>query len=411
MVRCVNIDWLEVHCREPQNEPRNIQYYTEHGYYVEDRGYGTRVYKEMFTVTEYGAPFIEIRRNPASQGATGIHDANECHLRLVNRACYYNNAALLMDEFLQKNGYTDIRIKRVDVCLDFSVFDTGDKPEAFVRRYFEHKYAKINQSNIRGFGKDAWHGQVWNSVSWGSPTSQIYTKLYNKSLELYNVRAGIYKKPYILFCWYQAGLIDDFHNCTLNGQPVDVWRVEFTIQSPQANWMAIELDGKAFKYQSLPNRLETYGSRASMFMIWASLAKHYFRFKYFEPDKRKDRCKDKQLFIFNEVEQFFKIYNDKYQLREKVTETDQWDELVKLLNKYNKSHLSFETNKACNTIIDDIEYQRNRQFMVCPWSSEELQEFEHWLDDEAFRLEQNQTENMKKVKAGLKIKDRTFNDY
>ena len=68
-------------------------------------------YKEMFTVTEYGAPFIEIRRNPASQGATGIHDANECHLRLVNRACYYNNAALLMDE-LQKNGYTDIRIKR-----------------------------------------------------------------------------------------------------------------------------------------------------------------------------------------------------------------------------------------------------------------------------------------------------------
>ena len=49
--------------------------------------------------------------------------------------------------------------------------------------------------------------------------------------------------------------------------------------------------------------------------------------------------------------------------------------------------------------------------MVCPWSSEELQEFEHWLDDEAFRLEQNQTEDMKKVKAGLKIKKRTFDDY
>ena len=91
--RCVNLDWLEVHAREPINEPHDAEYFRQIGWFVREREYGTRVYREMFTLeSEDGHDLIEVRRNPASQGISGIHDANECHIRLVNRVCYYDNA-------------------------------------------------------------------------------------------------------------------------------------------------------------------------------------------------------------------------------------------------------------------------------------------------------------------------------
>ena len=165
-IRCVNLDWLEVHCREPITLKLDADYFRTNGVWVEERGYGTRIYREMFTILGTdGQPYCEVRRNPASQGLHGIHDPNECHLRLVNRSCYFDNAASSFKEFLERWGYYDIRISRVDVCLDFAVFDKGDDPAAFVRRYFRHKYAKINQGNISSHGKDGWDGQEWNSLA------------------------------------------------------------------------------------------------------------------------------------------------------------------------------------------------------------------------------------------------------
>ena len=146
VTRCVNLDWLEVHAREPVNQPRDATYYMEKGFIVHVRDYGTRVYRQMFVLEgNDGENLLEIRRDPASQGLNGIHDPNECHIRLCNRTCYFDNAAEAFSQFLSEHGYTDIRISRVDICLDFVKFDKGDDPQAFVRRYFRHKYAKINQ--------------------------------------------------------------------------------------------------------------------------------------------------------------------------------------------------------------------------------------------------------------------------
>ncbi|MBR0341902.1 MAG: hypothetical protein IJH64_06605, partial [Oscillospiraceae bacterium] len=66
--RVCNIDWLEVYCLESnQRYPCNAEYFERAGYYVRQREYGTRVYKEMFEITDKdGNPLIEIRRNPAS---------------------------------------------------------------------------------------------------------------------------------------------------------------------------------------------------------------------------------------------------------------------------------------------------------------------------------------------------------
>ncbi|MGF2525802.1 hypothetical protein ACQUW0_25985, partial [Ralstonia pseudosolanacearum] len=107
----MNLDWLEVHCREPIGQPHNADYFREHGCEVQERDYGTRVYKEMFVILGTdGLPAIEVRRNPSSQGLNGIHDAEETHIRLNNRLCYFDDCAILLKKFLDFHHYTDIRI-------------------------------------------------------------------------------------------------------------------------------------------------------------------------------------------------------------------------------------------------------------------------------------------------------------
>lgn len=76
-VRCVNIDWLEVYVLESNDHyPCNADYFRQHGYFVKERDYGTRVYKEMFIIEdEQGHDWLEVRRNPAT-GSSAFKGCN-----------------------------------------------------------------------------------------------------------------------------------------------------------------------------------------------------------------------------------------------------------------------------------------------------------------------------------------------
>lgn len=374
MTRCVNLDWLEVHAREPLGQPRDAFYYASLGFSVRRRDYGTRVYREMFTILDtFEEPLLEVRRDPASKGIIGIHDENECHLRLCNRTCYFDNAADFFRIFLEKHGYTDIRISRVDICLDFTRFDKGDYPQAFVRRYMQHRYAKINQGRIAGHGEDTWSGQEWNSLKWGSLKSLVTTKLYNKTMELYNPKLGRYGKPYIREAWRKSGLIDDIEQCTLNGEKVDVWRVEFSMISGVKNWIRLELDGKDTKFHSLKNNLETYKNRERILVMFASLARHYFRFKKYEEGKRKDRCDDKILFDFSGIQEVYKIGKNNTALGSGENYKSKFSALLNKIRAYQECHSLPEIRKACDILIGSITEENMRSDLANPWSRDELE--------------------------------------
>lgn len=373
MKRCVNLDWLELHAYEPIMTSLNADYFRRQGFHVEEREYGTRVYKEMFTLLdEHGYGMIEIRRNPASQGPEGIHQFNECHIRLTNRTCYWDNAADMLNKFVNKYQYYNVRISRVDICYDFSTFDKGDDPAAFIRRYFKHKYAKINQGRIHSHGEDTWSGQEWNSLSWGSKTSPVSTKMYDKTMELYNAKLDTYNKPYIRHAWLLCGLIDDLDRCTLNGQQVKVWRVEFSLTSAVRNWCAIELDGITQNYQSLPNTLDVYSSRDKILVMFASLARHYFRFKYYEEGKRKDRCKDKILFVFNEVEHTYKIDRPNYTLSTGNKLFSKWNRLLTMLESFQPNLDTDDQRIAYNVVLNAIKDECMRANINNPYNRQEL---------------------------------------
>lgn len=411
-VRCVNLDWLEVHAREPFAQPRNAHYFRTLGYVVHEREYGTRVYREMFVLEgQDGEPWLEVRRNPASQGLQGIHDAEECHLRLKNRSCYFDNAAILLSTFLQQHGYTDIRISRIDICLDFERFDKGDEPQAFVRRYIKHKYAKINQGNICGHGADTWSGQEWNSLSWGSKSSAVTTKMYNKTMELYDPKMDRFAKPYIREAWFRCGFIDDIQHVTRDGQRVNIWRVEFSLKSAVKNWVPIELDGVDRKFQSLRNTLDCYSSREKMLVMFASLANHYFHFKKFKKNQRKDRCPDKILFDFSTQQITYKIGKDSTALGSGESFKAKYERLVEKIREYQACHYGAELHKACEVLISSMTEENLRSDLANPWSREELETLKELLRlrtrDRSLTYEAAMTE----IKKLLNITDRTIKTF
>lgn len=368
--RCINIDWLEVYALEPEHQPKRNQYYFEsQGYHVIPRDYGTRVYKEMFTICDdHDVPMIEVRREPASQQniSGGLFPAESCHLRLTNCYCYSENPIQVLREFMVKHDYTLGRIFRIDICSDFEKFDRGDEPLRFLKRYMAGKYSKMNQSNVSAHGRDTWEERKWNSLSWGQRKSMIYTKFYNKSQELRECQ----DKPYIRWAWCSAGLIDNPINMTKrddNGQQYtpEIWRVEFTISSSARKWFVVERSDTRKPTKSYyPHTLDMYDNSDKLLAVFASLAHHYFRFKYFEEGVRKDRCRDKVLFDFSAMDKLWKV-DRMASHKPSKTKTER---LITLLLTYKQHKIEPRINHAIDTIVSELRQDAIREFAGTHWN-------------------------------------------
>lgn len=331
-MRCVNIDWLEVSCEESNAVfPCNADYFRSQGYFVHERDYGTRVWGEVFTIEDNeGHDWIEVRRNPPSGNSEfkGLTEFS-CRLRLVNAQCYHKDCVQLLREFMLRHDYIFKAIFRIDICYDFEYFDYGDQPSRFARRILERKYRKINQCKIHAIGDDRWSDYDWETLSWGSPTSMVSTKFYNKSKEIETVST---EKVYIPYAWFLAGLIDNPVSRTKINEhgkeyKPEIWRVEFSLKSKAKRWLVIEdVSGKRMKKTEIQHTLDLYDAPDKLWRRFQDLAFHYFHFKVAkykevrkgltrtllaEPSHAEDRqpirkslCPDKLLFRWDKDHQF-----------------------------------------------------------------------------------------------------------
>lgn len=280
--RCVNLDWLNVAFLEPANMPLSLENLRRQGLNVVSRGFGTPVFAEVLILKQNGMPFLEIRRNPYSKKSEGgIFNPRLIHVRLDNRACYLENPIAELRKFVLAFNCEYVGVSRVDICCDFNTFDNGTNPANFVLRYMRAEVSKINQCNLAAHGKDNWSGRTFNSLKWGSSTSMITTKLYNKTLEMQQNK----EKPYIIEQWKAAGL----------DLTKPIWRVEFSIKAEGRHM--VSTDGEYFELG-----LTTIDNRQKMWYLFAGLAQKYFHFKKVEyigdKPKRKDRCADVLLFRY-----------------------------------------------------------------------------------------------------------------
>lgn len=378
-LRCVNIDWLEVYVLESNNRfPCNADYYRKQGYLVKERDYGTRVYKEMFEIVDdMGNPLIEVRRNPASGTAefNGLSELSS-HIRLPNWMLYQGNPIDFLRDFLLKHDYIFKRIYRIDICYDFERFDSGDLPSRFARRYLEGTYRKINQCHLTAHGFDSWNGCDYNSLSWGSPSSMVGTKLYNKSLELKQAKND---KPWIKTCWMIHGLIDNPCSMTKkdskgNLYTPEIWRVEFSMKSEADGWIIWEMQNrKKVRKQAMPHRLEMFDDKEKIWRRFQNLAFHYFHFKHKEyiekprgatqfalstvhsdierTPQRKDRCRDKILFVWDKDLEFATLSSAPSSSKKSPRD----DMLRRRLLEYKLHHLQPDIRTACDVILKHIE--------------------------------------------------------
>lgn len=405
--RCINLDWLEVYAMEHSDKfPLNADYYRSQGYHVIEREYGTRVYAEMFTIEdEHGLPFVEVRRNPLSSTAHdgGLFPPESCHLRLTNYACYAPYPVGDLRAFMVRHGYDLVKIFRIDICLDFIQFDHGDDPARFVRRYIDGRYSKINQGNISAHGKDTWQQRKFNSLSWGAKKSMVSTKLYNKSLELSEVK----DKPYIRYAWYRSGLIENPITCTSrdaqgNVYKPDVWRVEFSIQSSAKRWYVIEDCNRHKKLNVyMPHTLECYDSREKLLVAFASLSRHYFHFKKYDEGKRKDRCEDKVLFDFKPSDMVYKLTGN-------VSSRPADSKLQRLrayLLRYKQGLIDDRVKSAVDVILDTLNSQIVREFAAEQLTAEDILVLQRLISERVGRSDKAPLEDarreMKNLVAGL----------
>ena len=347
--RCVNIDWLEVFCK--QQIPLTADCLKKDGWHVEVREYGTPQYKEMFTIYSDDTklhPLYEVRRCPYSiKQNGGIFDANDCHIRLSNYECYKPNCVEKLQEFFLRYGLIPQSISRIDICLDVLNCDDGTDMGKFIHDYILEKYYKLHISKIsphgpevngsffNAHGKEAMYKREYNSIKWGSPTSAISVKIYNKTQEMAEVK----NKPYILEQWKAAGLIDndDINQSAelqkaryeiakltkalkytkdkeairkkLTQKKVEaqqikeglkkVWRIEFSLKSAIKGFvrtLGTDEQGNDKEVMYALN-LSNIQERKHLLFTFMTLAKRYLNFKVVEmtkngTPKRKDRCKD-----------------------------------------------------------------------------------------------------------------------
>lgn len=270
-IRCINLDWLEIFAEEPIDEPHDAIYFRNKGYKVKERVYGTPQYRQMFTLIADDVELFEIRRDPYSiKSQGGIFQPNACHIRLCNRTCYEESPIDHLRAFMVAHDYTYKSISRIDIALDFNKFDNGEDPANFINRYMRGKVAKVNQCRVSAHGTDEWARRVFNSLKWGSPSSPVTTKLYNKTLEL---KQGE-DKPYIRQAWEDAGL----------DPAKDVWRVEFSLSAQMQTLQSLK-NGEMFK-----KSIVHYDSRERLLKQFFILYHKYFDFRLLKVN-RKDNGK------------------------------------------------------------------------------------------------------------------------
>ena len=354
--RCVNIDWLELYCYEPA-QPRDIDYFVSRGFVVREREYGTRHWSSVFTILDdRGEDFLEVRRSPRHtvNGHHTIYPDCACNVRVVNRYCYYDTIMIILTDFLRDHGYEIRRIFRLDLCIDFKRFDSGDKPEDVVRRIIRHKYAKVYQSERTAHGRDYWNGCEDNSLSWGRKGSMIVTRLYNKSLEL----ATVHDKPWIRQAWHAAGLIDDPIAPILIGKDGkvigdSVWRLEFQINSSARGWFVCDADNPNTYVE---HSVEAYWNKPRILIAIKNLIDHYFDFRIFEQGKKKYACQKKELFKIDVDDEIYSLRNSLVRRSYLATTSQEMRWMMKI--KAGMSHP--DDVKRCDEIIEILRQREAR---------------------------------------------------
>lgn len=272
----VNVDWLQVFCHDDNTDPLNVAYYGKSVYEFQLLEYGSRHFKQIWEVIDQdGDKYAIIQRIPHSS----VISPDGAIIQLCNRELYKRNFSSEFIVFLASHKFRYKSISRLDICFDSNVLLRGLKHSKLIKDLMTGVTLKNNQSRVAwNFNAIANVGKPMecNSCSFGSKSSSVSTKMYNKTLEMKEQK----NKPYIVESWIYNGLSIE----------QDVWRIEISIKSDASNTIRTDT-GEIFRLS--PDSLMMKQMVEDVFF---SYAKKYFSFKRNNNTKNKTRMPDLEIF-------------------------------------------------------------------------------------------------------------------
>lgn len=272
----INVDWLQVFCHDTNRGFLSHLYYDASVYEFILLPHSTRHFRELWEVLDSdGEKYAIIQRVPHSS----VISSDGAIIQLANRELYKPHYAADFLLFLSAHGFKYKSISRLDICFDSNHLRNKFRHSNLIKGLMTGTILKNNQSKVQwNFSAMANVGKPMecNSCSFGSKSSGVSTKMYNKTLEMKEQKS----KPYIIENWGYNNLNTD----------EDVWRIEISIKSDAATTIRTET-GEIFRLSADSLKLQSLVED-----VFFSYAAKYFAFKRNDGKKNKTRMPDFEIF-------------------------------------------------------------------------------------------------------------------
>jgi len=255
MKSILSIDWLCLHCegffseneiKEVESKPLTLEHQCK--FDIKRLDFGTRQFKSLYEVAYRERLFATVQAEPCS----AILNPRMVLIKLANYYLYRSDGLTLFDLFLRYYSLTVKGISRIDLALDFQTFNNDLKPAEFLAGYMAGKYRHVGRSRGNAFFNQAGGASIiYNGLSFGTHSSSTRVYLYNKTLELKQIK----DKPYIRDKWNAAGFDAN----------TDTWRLE------------VSLKADALKFKDKSTKTEQHITYAAIHNM-GNVSKYYYTF-------------------------------------------------------------------------------------------------------------------------------------
>lgn len=212
-----SVDWFQYIVHVTDIEMRGTKDFT-----IQVMEYGTRIYKEVYEVSYKGELFAVVAAFPRLPQLNPV----QAQVKILNNWLTNRKCKQLINRMNRQLNWDFQNVSRVDLAIDFKRFKGNKSPEKFIHDFTSGNIRKLGRGNWSQYGKVSQNGLRYETLKFGSETSKVSYKLYNKTKEMDAVKM----KPYIVDLWRSNGITDG----------ADVWRLEFSLKSDKRNVVDLE---------------------------------------------------------------------------------------------------------------------------------------------------------------------------
>lgn len=267
----INIDWLAYSAYGSIGETTLFSRFK-----IVPKEHGSQVFKNVASIvtTDTAEEVAQMQYNPRSTALK----PNLVIVKLANRCLYEYDYISLIRTINEGLNLEYNSLSRLDICADFYTFEHCT-PQELIKQFLQRKLRRYGKSKYVLHGNQD-RAQEYEYLRFGSPTSDVVCYLYNKSLEMREVK----HKPYIVRQWSQLSYkYDDI--CP----PPDVWRLEFRLNGDNIKTLCDE-NGELCDLT-----LDALNNKSTLLYLYSALVGKFWRWAKPTASKFID-CKEVAMF-------------------------------------------------------------------------------------------------------------------